>query len=139
MGLILDSSVLIAAERGRLRFPEFCAAQGDEELFLAAITASELLHGVERAATTAQRERRAAFVEALLARLPVLEFDLDVARWHARLWAELAATGTPVGPHDLLIAATARRHGFSLATLNVAEFARVPGLALADLTGFAAT
>jgi tRNA(fMet)-specific endonuclease VapC len=134
MGLILDSSVLIAAERGRLRFADFCISLGDEPLFIAAITASELLHGVERAESPALRKKREAFVEALLSRLQILEFDLDVARHHSRLWAELATNGTLIGPHDLQIAATALRHGFSLATLNLDEFQRVPSLTLADLT-----
>jgi tRNA(fMet)-specific endonuclease VapC len=136
MGLILDSSVLIAAERGRLRFADFCSSLGDKPLFIAAITASELLHGVERAESPALRKKREAFVEALLSRLQILEFDLDVARHHARLWAELATNGTMIGPHDLQIAATALRHGFSLATLNLDEFQRVPSLTLADLTAY---
>jgi len=138
MGLIFDSSVLIAAERGRLRFVDYCASLGEEEVFLAAITASELLHGVERAASPAQRSRRAAFVEGLLAHFPVLEFDLDVARHHARLWGGLASAGLVIGPHDMLIAATALRHGFGLVTLNVEEFRRVPGLAVRELGGFLA-
>jgi len=136
MGLILDSSVLIAAERGRLRFADFCASLGDDPLFIAAITASELLHGIERSGTPALRKKREAFVEAILSRLQILEFDLDVARHHARLRAALAAGGTMIGPHDLQIAATALRHGFSLATLNLAEFQRVPSLTLADLTAY---
>jgi len=136
MGLILDSSVLIAAERGRLRFADFCTSLVDDPLFIAAITASELLHGVERAGTPALRKKREVFVEAILSRLQILEFDLDVARHHARLWAALSARGTMIGPHDLQIAATALRHGFSLATLNLDEFQRVPALTLADLTPY---
>lgn len=139
MGLILDSSVLIAAERGRLRFTDFCASLGDEPLFIAAITASELLHGVERAGTPALRKKREAFVEAILSRLQILEFDLDVARHHARLWAALATSGTMIGPHDLQIAATALRHGFSLATLNLDEFQRVPSLTMGDLAAYTTT
>jgi tRNA(fMet)-specific endonuclease VapC len=136
MGLILDSSVLIAAERGRLRLADFLASCGDEEIFIAAITASELLHGVERAASPLIRTKRAAFVEALLARFQVLEFDLDVARHHARLWATLATGGALIGPHDLQIAATAQRHEFAVATLNLDEFRRVPALQLADLQAY---
>ena len=136
MGMILDSSVLIAAERGRLRFANYCASLGDEKLFITAITASELLHGVERATSQAIRTRRAAFVEALLTRFQVLEFDLDVAQHHAPLWAMLASSGTLIGPHNLQIAAIALRHGFSVASLNVEEFRRVPSLPLADLQPF---
>lgn len=136
MGLILDSSVLIAAERGQLRFTDFCTSLGDDPLFITAITASELLHGVERATSPTLRKKREAFVEALLSRFQVLEFDLDVARHHARLWAALTASGTMIGPHDLQIAATALRHGFALATLNLDEFQRVTSLSLADLSAY---
>jgi len=139
MGLILDSSVLIAAERKRLRFQDFCASLGDEELFITAITASELLHGVERAVDPVIRSKRAAFVEALLARFQVLEFDVDVARHHARIWAVLATGGTLIGPHDLQIAATALRHEFTLATLNRDEFLRVPSLRMAELKDYVIT
>lgn len=68
------------------------------------------------------------FVERVLARVPVLPFDLAVARMHAQLAFELFAIGRPIGSHDLLIAATAVAHGYDLLTLNVREFERVPGL-----------
>src|SRR5450756_1030612 len=83
------------------------AGQGEEPVGIAAITASELLHGVHRAATAGQRQRREAFVERLLEALPVFPFDLVTAQLHASLWADLAAKGSSVAPHDLLIGATA--------------------------------
>ncbi len=98
-----------------------------EEVAVAAITAAELLHGVHRA-TEEHRGRRAAFVEAVLAAFPVLAFDLLVARVHARLWAGLAASGTEVGAHDRLVAATAMSAGWKVATANLRHFDRVPGL-----------
>jgi predicted nucleic acid-binding protein len=75
---------------------------------------------------------RAAFVEAICLRLPILPFDLAAARVHARLWADLATAGTPIGPHDLLIAATALSNDYAILTDNVVEFQRVPGLAVAQ-------
>ncbi len=51
-----------------------------------------------------------------------------VARVHARLVADLTAAGRLIGPNDVMIAATAVAHGYGLLTLNVREFARVPGL-----------
>ena len=83
MGFLIDSSVIIAAERGRLAREDLTARLGDETVALAAITASELLHGVHRAESSARRKRRAEFVEGLLASIPVLPFDLGVARAHA--------------------------------------------------------
>jgi tRNA(fMet)-specific endonuclease VapC len=136
MGLILDTSVIVAGERGRLRLREFCAAHGSDEQFISAITAAELLHGVERATAGELRARRREVVEGVLADFAVLDFDLDVARRHAALWAQLAAAGTPIGPHDLQIAATALHHGFAIATLNEGEFRRVPGLVLEDVQAY---
>jgi tRNA(fMet)-specific endonuclease VapC len=132
MGVLIDASILIEAERGRLDLAARVTDRPDEEAFVSVITASELLRGVHRAAHADQRARRAAFVEGLLRRLPVLDVDLATARAHARTWADLAAAGERIGPHDLWLAATCIAHGLTLITANVREFARVPGLRLED-------
>jgi predicted nucleic acid-binding protein len=85
---------------------------------IAAITASELLHGVHRA-TLRHRPRREAFVEATLAAFPTLPFDQLSARSHARLWADLISSGIDIGPHDRLVAATAITAGWRVGTANV--------------------
>ena len=139
MSVLLDTAVLIAAERGTFDMPGFLAALGDAPVALAAISASELLHGVERARDAAIRQRRSAFVEGVLANMPVIPFGLAEARVHARLWAELAGAGVLIGAHDLQIAATALVAGSEVATLNVAEFGRVPSLPLAELAPFVRT
>jgi tRNA(fMet)-specific endonuclease VapC len=128
MGTLIDSSVLIAVERDALDLGTVHLKHADEPVGIAAITASELLHGVERAVTAAQRRRRETFVERLLAALPVLPFDLVGARIHASLWASLAEKGLNVGSHDLLIAATAIAAGYRVATRDRRSFARIPGL-----------
>jgi tRNA(fMet)-specific endonuclease VapC len=128
MATLIDASVLIAIERERLSLETVLAEHGEEAAALAAITASELLHGVHRARTTKQRARREAFVEQVLAHVAVVPFDLIVARVHARLWAELAAKGVTVGAHDLLIAATALATGSIVATRDDRSFPRIPGL-----------
>ena len=128
MGILIDSSVLIAWERDRVELESQLAGCADEDFAISAITASELLHGVHRAANPAQRRRREAFVEGLLARLPVISFDAVAARIHARLSAELAAKGTAVAPHDLIIAATALTKGYIVTTRDERSFPRIPGL-----------
>lgn len=128
--MILDTSVLIAAERQAIRFEAFLESAGDEPVAMAAITASELLHGCHRAIDAGTRARRSAFVDSVLDIIPVLPFGLPEARRHAMLWADLSRAGTMIGPHDLLIAATALAYGQSITTLNHREFARVPGLRL---------
>lgn len=128
MATLIDSSIVIAAERGRLDLDRVLSEHADESVALAAITASELLHGVHRAATAIQRSRREAFVERLLAGLPIITFDLVVARVHARLWAELAAKRIVIGAHDLQIAATALATDASVATRDERSFPKITGL-----------
>jgi predicted nucleic acid-binding protein len=62
--------------------------------------------------------------------LPVQPFTLETARVHSRLWADLVSSGQLIGPHELMLAATALALGWSVATLNPREFRRVPGLSL---------
>jgi tRNA(fMet)-specific endonuclease VapC len=69
MVTLLDSSVLIAVERGKLDLEAILRSASSDRFALAAVTASEILHGVHRAATLEQRNRREALVESLLARL----------------------------------------------------------------------
>lgn len=136
MGLILDTSILIDTERGRFDMPAFLQSLGEESVAISAITASELLFGVERATDPGQRARRGAFVEAVLESIPAIPFDLAEARRHAQIWEVLSRLGARIGPHDLLVAATALAHDRAVATLNVGEFERVPGLTLAETSDF---
>jgi tRNA(fMet)-specific endonuclease VapC len=104
--VVIDSSVLIAVERGALDLASLVDAEATE-VCIAAITASEMLHGVHRLPGAVHRARVQAAVELLLFRVPVIPFDLDVARVHAMIAGDLRAKGTTIGPHDLMIAATA--------------------------------
>jgi tRNA(fMet)-specific endonuclease VapC len=139
VGLILDTSLLVAEERGRFRLWDFCEAHYPDDQLITAITVTELLHGVERAKPGPLREQRRRKVEGVLANFTALSFDAEIARLHAEVWARLTVAGTPIGPHDLIIAAIALHHGFALATLNTAEFQRVPGLVLADVQPYVIT
>jgi tRNA(fMet)-specific endonuclease VapC len=128
MAVLIDASILIESERGRLDLEPHLAQRQEEEFFLSVVTASELLHGVHRAVQPEVRTKRAAFVEAILERFPLLPVDLATARTHAQVWAELAAAGMMIGSHDLWLAATCIAHGLTMVTANVHEFTRVPGL-----------
>jgi len=132
MGVLIDASVLIDHKRGRLNLGERVSGRAEEPFFLSVVTASELLHGVHRARDPHARAKRSAFVEGILAGLPLLPIEVATARMHAQLWAELAAAGTLIGPHDLWIAASALAHGLTLVTCNIREFRRVPGLEVED-------
>lgn len=120
--LILDTGVLIALERGTIPTPG-----SDDDLAISAITASELLVGVELA-DDSRRAARANAVEAILATFEILDFDLTASRHHARLAAVTRRTGRPRGANDLLIAATARATGRTIVTTDAAGFADLPGV-----------
>ena len=130
VGIVIDSSVLIAWERDQLDLEAQMAHYAEEDFAISAVTASELLHGVHRATTPARRSRREAFVEGLLSRIPVFSFDLVTARVHARLSSELAAKRTAVGLHDLIIGATAIANGYAVAARDERSFPKIPGLSL---------
>lgn len=132
MARVIDSSVLIAIERRRQLAVDIDIIAAGEPLAIASVTVSELLAGAELARTHEQRQRIESNAEYLLERLPVLPFDLEAARIHARLYAVLRSAGQPIGYHDLQIAATALANGCDVVTLNVREFNRVPGLNVID-------
>ncbi len=71
-------------------------------------------------------------VEGFVARLIVLNWDHDAAIHSGQLRAELARSGTPVGPYDQMIAGHARSRGLIVVTNNLREFARIPGLRVTD-------
>lgn len=128
MGYLIDSSVIIAAARGRLLLPNILTSLGDEPVAISAITASELLHGIHRSNDVKVMQRRQEFVESVLQKLPVIPFELDIARVHAQLWAQMQSNGQMIGIHDLQIAATAVAIDYGVLTLNEREFRLVPKL-----------
>jgi predicted nucleic acid-binding protein len=95
---------------------------------MASVTAAELLHGVYRADTPERRKRREDIVEAFLATMPIIDFDLAAARVRARVDADLQAKGITVPRDDLAIACTALSRGFDVVTRNQRDFLKVPGL-----------
>lgn len=128
MGALIDSSVLIEADRGKLDLARLAAQYAQETFAISAVTASELLYGVHRAVAPAQRAKRRAFVEGLLASMPVLPFDLVTARAHAELWARLTKSGSQIGELDSMIGATALVWNLTVITCDERSFPRVPGL-----------
>lgn len=129
MGTLIDTSVLIAVERGELEVGRIRGGVQEigAPLAMAAITASEFLQGVH-AARGARRVVAERSFNMWLDVLPVLPFDLEVARVHAILARQLGRRGAPIGAHDLIIAATAVSGGYGVATRDRRSFHRVEGL-----------
>ncbi len=128
MGLIVDTSVLIGVERGRIALDQVLESFADDRVAIAAITVSELLHGVARAGSPSVEARRLAFCERIVELFPVVPFGLTEARHHAVIWAGMLEAGTPIGSHDTIVGATALARGDAVLTLNQRDFARIPGL-----------
>jgi tRNA(fMet)-specific endonuclease VapC len=130
MGVILDSSEIIALERNRGIVESLVAGREDEPFGISVVTVAELLHGVERADTETRKIRRQAFVEKVIETIPVFPFDIGVARIYARIWAVLMQRGFTVGAHDLIIAATAISLDYTVITANRRDFEKIEGLRL---------
>ena len=130
MGVILDTSVLIEAERGNFDLEEFTKGREREPFGLSVISVAELLHGVHRADSEKRRVRRSAYVEKTIALFPIYHFGVHIARTYAQIWATLMKQGIQIGAHDLIIGSTALALGFSVATFNKRHFDKIEGLRL---------
>ncbi|NBE91997.1 type II toxin-antitoxin system VapC family toxin [Nonomuraea sp. KC401] len=123
---MLDTGVLIAAERGRASVDS--VIEDADDVAIAAVTVAELLVGVELA-DAARRPGRQTFVDDVLALIPVEEYTTDVARVHARLMAHVRRGGKSRGAYDLLIAATAAATARTVITMDSsAAFDDLPGV-----------
>ena len=102
------------------------------DVAVSAVVAYELKFGLLRLADGAARQGRLNALEAFLSSIAVVAFDESAADEAARIASTLAMQGTPIGPHDVMIAATACARRATLVTHNVRAFARVPDLAIED-------
>jgi predicted nucleic acid-binding protein len=137
MGLVLDSSVLIAGERRKDSVREVLkrvrAAHGEVDCALSVVTIVELTHGIFRAKSDADRERRRAFSEELRRDMAVQPVTVEIAELAGRIEGEQAARGVSISFEDLLIGATALHLGYEVATMNVRDFQKIPGLSVIQL------
>lgn len=137
MGLILDSSILIAAERRGDTVPQLlryvASIAGDQRFVLSAVGLTELAHGIARAQTPAVRQRRELFINDLLADVEVVPYTKATAMLAGRIDGEQRSQGVSIPFDDLLIGATALEHGYSVATVNVRHFRLIPGLIVVAL------
>ena len=131
MALILDADVIISGERGTFDLEQWLTSRKNEQFEVAAITIAELWHGVERAGS-AQRVRREQYLQEFVSGLSIAPYTEQTAYIHAHLWAGLEASGKMIGPHDLIVAATALERGNPIITFNRKHFAQVEGLRVID-------
>lgn len=137
MGLILDSSVLIAAERRgrniRQMLTSIASTAGDIEIALSVVTLTELAHGAARADTAERKAKRRQFIEELLTALPIHPVTASVALSVGQIDGENQSQGVRIPLADLLIGVTALELGYGVATGNLRHFQMIPGLSVMQL------
>ena len=137
MGLILDSSVLVAAERqgqnAQHMFASIAGKIGDTEIGISVVTLIELAHGAARADTSERKATRQKFIEELLTAVPVHPVTVPVAIRSGQIDGESHARGILIPLADLLIGVTALELGYSVGTANLRHFRQVPGLSVLKL------
>jgi len=122
---LLDTSVCIDVLRAREPATTRLIGLGPDAVAVSAMTVAELRFGALRNRAPAGAGER---LERFLSLLEILAFDHEAAEHHATARVALSRAGTPIGERDLVIASTALAHGLTVATGNIGEFARVPGL-----------
>ena len=132
MGLVLDSSVLIAAEREAKPVSAILATiekeSGETEVVLSSITVIELEHGFHRANSAELARTRRDYLDAVFAAIPVESFTKEMAQSAAKVDAEAKQAGRVIPFSDLLIGATALHFDYDVGTRNVRHFQMIPGL-----------
>jgi predicted nucleic acid-binding protein len=132
MGLIPDSSILIAADRkgknARNTLAEIALQAAGEDVVVSVVTLMELAHGIARANTPERKATRQQFLNELIAAVPVHPVSTSVALRTGRIDGENAAQGVRLALSDLLIGVTALDLGYRVATGNMRHFEMVPGL-----------
>jgi tRNA(fMet)-specific endonuclease VapC len=128
---MLDTNICIFTVKNRPQQVREAFNRHHGQLCISSVSFMELIYGAEKSANP---ERNLSVVEGFAARLEVLAYDHMAASHTGQLRAELARSGTPIGPYDQLIAGHARSRGLILVTNNRHEFDRVPGLRIEDWT-----
>jgi len=129
MGLTLDTSIFVTAERQRLPLTEMLASLGPtEELGISVITVAELQHGVRRAKEPWRLTRRQSLFDDALASCKVHTLTAQIALRVGDLDAELCMKGEKTDFADLAIGATALHLDFGVATTDLRHFPRIPNL-----------
>lgn len=137
MGLILDSSVLIAAERqgknARQALTSIAQEIADTDVGISVVTLIELAHGAVRADTSERKATREKFIEELLTAVPVYAVSVPIALRSGRLDGENQARGLKVPLPDLLIGVTALELGYGVGTANLRHLKQIPGLTVLEI------
>ena len=126
MAYLLDTNACIALLNGKS--PELVArvrGHHPDEFYLSSVVRAELCFGARKSRFVS---RNLDAIRRLAEPFRSLDFDAECAEEYGVIRAELEALGTPIGPYDLMIAATGRAHSLTVVTRNLREFQRVVAL-----------
>jgi tRNA(fMet)-specific endonuclease VapC len=132
VGLILDSSILISAERTARPISklleELRASTGGTDIMLSAVSVIELEHGLWRANTPEIAQHRRLYLDGIYVAIPVQAFTKEMGQLAAKIDAEARKQGSVIPFADLEIGVTALYFGYGIATHNARHFEMIPGL-----------
>jgi len=129
MNFLLDTNVCVSYLRAKnsAGIEARLKAANPGDAALCSVVKAELIYGAER---SQQAQRNLAQLQHFFSGFPSLPFDDRAAAVYGMIRANLEASGTPIGPNDLMIASIAVASGLVLVTSNTAEFSRVSGLSI---------
>jgi len=137
MGLVLDSGVLIAAERNAKPVSELLAGleevHGETKIVLSSITVIELEHGLYRANTAELARKRRDYLDTVFAAIPAEPFTKEMAQAAAKIDADAKQSGRVIPFPDLLIGVTALHFDYAVGTRNLRHFRMISGLRVVEL------
>ena len=123
--VLFDTTFLVDAERTRDALDD--VIDDDDDVAIAAVTIAELRVGA-LLAIGRRKAARSAYVDDVVATIPVLDYDVEVAEAHAELLLEVRSQGRPRGAHDLIIAATAKAFDRTVISADRTAFRDLPGV-----------
>jgi predicted nucleic acid-binding protein len=137
LGVVLDSRIVITAERRGLPFPGLVEAiqtsYGEIEISLSPVTVAELVHGIYRARTPEIGQRRREYIEEMVRLIPFHPITIETAYVVGKIEGQEAARGNVLPSSDLFIAAAAIEQGYAVLTENLRHFKRIPGVQVLTL------
>ena len=137
MGVILDSSAVVAGERKQQSVADLLtvlrASLGPEVIALSTVSVIELEHGIWRAKDAARAANRQRFFDDLFAAVPTYPLTFSIARRAARIDGESRRSGVVIPFQDLVIGVTALEFNYAVATANLRHFQMIPGLVVKPL------
>ena len=129
MKYVLDTNTLIYFFKGLGNVSNRLLETPPNEIGIPTIVLFELKVGIGK--SSSPRKRKAKLQE-FISLITIIPFGYDEAKYAADIRVKLEKQGLPIGPYDILIAASAMANNSTLVTHNTKEFERIKGLKIQD-------